>query len=156
MRWETINLGELMPMNKIGIDTNILIYALDKESDFYQLALFFLNSLQGLGVVCWQNLTEFYAIVTDSRRIRNNLTPQIAIREIETLINKYSLTVIGPNIKTKEIGFRLLRTKDVSGQLVHDVFLAATLLSNGINTLITENTKDFLHIQSLKTRTLKD
>lgn len=145
-----------MLMGRQGIDTNVLIYALDRNSDFYRKALRALESLgkSRMGVVCWQNLTEFYAIITDKRRVKNPLTPKIAIKEMETLLNNYSLTIIGPNIKTKEVWFNILKAKNIKGQIVHDMFLVATLLSNGIGTLITENTKDFSGIANLKTETL--
>lgn len=146
-----------MPMSKRGIDTNVLIYALDRNSDFYHKALQALESLgkSRMGVVCWQNLTEFYAIITDKRRVKNPLTPKIAIKEMETLLTKYSLTIIGPNIKTKEIWFNILKAKNIKGQIVHDMFLVATLLSNGIDTLITENTKDFVGINGFKATTIE-
>ena len=134
-------------MSKRGIDTNILIYALDRESDFHQQAL---RILMSSGVVCWQNLTEFYAIVTDKKRIKTPLSPQVTIRELNTLLNKFSLEIVGPNLRTKELWFKLLKSNDTKGQIVHDIFLAATLLSNGIDTLITENTKDFSKIRDLK------
>ncbi len=145
-------------MSKKGIDTNILIYALDRESDFHKQALQVLISLgeSGLGVVCWQNLTEFYAIVTDKKRIKTPLTPQIATRELNILLNKFSLEIIGPNNRTKELWFDLLKIKDIKGQVVHDIFLAATLLSNGIKILITENTGDFKRVEGLKAIGLKE
>lgn len=158
MPWVIINSGGRMPMSKRGIDTNILIYALDKESDFNQQALRILMLLgeSKAGVVCWQNLTEFYAIVTDKKRIKIPLPPRIAVRELNILLNKFSLEVVSPNLKTKELWFDLLKTKDVRGQIVHDIFLAATLLSNGVNTLITENAGDFKGVVGLKTVTLKE
>jgi len=139
-------------MSKRGVDTNILIYVLDRESDFHQSALRVLISLSEskMGVVCWQNLTEFYAIVTDKKRIKTPLTPQIATRELNTLLNKFSLEIIGPNSRTKELWFDLLKIKDIKGQIVHDIFLAATLLSNGVKTLVTENTGDFKGVEGLR------
>ena len=143
-----------MLMNRVGIDTNVLIYAIDKESDFYRAALKTLASLSGFGTVCWQNLTEFYAVITDKKRVTHPLTSQKAIKEMDSLLNKYSLAIIGPNIKTKEIWFDILKTRKIKGQSVHDTFLSATLISNGINMLITENPKDFSGITDLKTETL--
>ncbi len=145
-------------MSKKGIDTNVLIYALDRESDFHTQALQTLVSLgeSKTGVVCWQNLTEFYAIVTDKKRIKTPLTSQMAVREIDALLNKFSLEIVGPNLGTKKLWFDLLKNKDIKGQVVHDIFLAATLLSNGVKTLVTENTGDFKGVEGLRAAGLEE
>lgn len=139
-------------MSKRGIDTNVLIYALDRESDFHQSALRTLVVFgeSKTGVVCWQNLTEFYAIVTDKKRIKTPLPPQTAVRELHTLLNTFSLEIVGPNLLTKKLWFDLLKTRNIKGQMVHDIFLAATLLSNGVKILVTENTSDFKGVEGLR------
>ncbi len=49
-----------------------------------------------------------------------------------------------------EVFLKLIKQIKPVGQKVHDVFLAATLLSNGVKTLITENKEDFAGIKGLK------
>jgi len=138
--------------SKVGLDTNVLIYALNRDSRFHDRARGLLEQVaegEFLGVVSWQNLMEFYAIVTDVRRFTKALTSTKAILEVQRLLD-VGLEVVGTNLKTKKIVLDTLKDSKPKGQLVHDTFLACTLLSNGIELLVTENKKDFAGIVGLE------
>ena len=60
-----------------------------------------------------------------------------------------SMPVLGPNHTTFERSIDLLRAQPCTGKDVFDRYLAATALSNGITTIVTENLKDFTGIPGL-------
>lgn len=67
-----------MTISKFSLlDTNILVYAADKNSSFYQASI----SLRDKGLkgdiplcICPQTLSEFFAIVTDPKRVEQPRT----------------------------------------------------------------------------------
>lgn len=149
--------GVLTLMNKknlwVGIDTNILVYFLNEESIYHPRAKAFVDKLQKgeiLGVVSWQNLTEMYAIVTDRRRFPRPMLASQVVETMKQFQENSNIKVILPLINTKEIFFKLILKIRPKSQQIHDIFLAATLVSNGIDTLITENTGDFKGMEGLK------
>ena len=141
-------------MSSFGLDTNVLVYAINEDSQFYAKARKLLN--RDGGMIAWQNLTEFYAIVTDKRRINKCLMPSRAILEIKNLLENSQARVVLPNLVTGKLWLELLSQAKVKAQKVHDLFLAATFLSNGVKTLVTENTGDFKGVEGVRVMGLKE
>jgi len=138
---------------RVGIDTNILVYGLNESSIYYLVAKGIFGKLveQGVrAVVTWQNLAEFYTVVTDAKRFPNALSPLQAERWIKDNLEREAFQLEFPSLATGEIFLKLIKQTKPVRQKVHDVFLAATLLSNGVKTLITENKEDFAGIAGLK------
>ena len=68
------------------LDSNVLVYAADKKSPFYKPSRVLRSSgIKGeiLLCVCPQVLAEFFAIVTDPKRVKNPISSKEAIREVE-------------------------------------------------------------------------
>lgn len=70
----------------IAVDTNILVYAWDKESPWHQQAADLLDRLE-LGTSEWaipdSCLCEYYQTVTNSKKQANPATPKEALERIE-------------------------------------------------------------------------
>lgn len=147
-------------MNKlvvVGVDTNILVYSLNQESVFHKRASEFLEKSRNDHsqlVITWQNVCEFYAVVTDPKRFPKPIVAKNFVTYIETLINTDLVRLVFPNKETGVVFFGLIRKIRPVGQKVHDVFLAATFMSNGVETLVTENGKDFEGIGGIKAMSL--
>jgi len=138
----------------IGIDTNILIYFLNEESVYHAKARVFIDGLQKRkvqGIVSWQNLSELYAVVTNPKRFPTPMTASQVVKATKQFLESGNIRIIMPVVNTKEIFFKLVLKVKPRAQQVHDIFLAATLLSNGVKTLATENTGDFVGVSGLKT-----
>ena len=137
----------------MGIDTNILVYFLNEESIHHPKAKVFIDRLQReeiQGIVSWQNLSELYAVVTDPKRFPTPMTTNQVVEVIKQFLESGHIKVIFPVVNTKEIFFKLVLKIKPKAQAIHDIFLAATLLSNGVKTLITENAGDFAGLSGLK------
>jgi len=142
----------------VALDTNVLVNALNEDSLNYAKARKLVSQvLEGRvgGVIAYQNLTEFYAVVTNPKILAKPLIAGEAIGEMENLLGG-NIKLIFPNRNTGKIWLSILKKKDAVGQEVHDKFLAATLLSNGVKKIVTGDKKDFEGIRGLETIGLDD
>lgn len=126
-------------------DTNVLVYAHNKKSKYFNVAYSLLKIVQEgklKAVVAHQNLLEFYAIVTNPDRVEKPLSQTQAKREVQNYLGS-RFNIIQPNEKTLGLFIELLRAKRVRNREVFDCYLVATMLSNGVKTIYTANEKDF-------------
>ncbi|VVB94727.1 PIN domain protein [uncultured archaeon] len=124
------------------VDTNILVYSLDKSEPEKQ------KSCSSLIEKCWmqeesyaialQNISEFYVVVT--KKIENPLPTSIARKIVKDIIDFNNWQVISYDeaslITAIDMGIKYK---------IHywDSLLCATMKQNGINGIYTENVKDF-------------
>ena len=137
------------------LDTNILIYADQEQEPHHHVAKMPRDrGQQGEIPVCIapQNLSEFFAIVTRTGRHRasNPMSPDEAIDEIRKYLECEHIYKIYPTPTTWPILLSLLGQHPVTGQDIHDLHLAATMLSNGIKRIYTFNSKDFEPIPGIE------
>lgn len=124
------------------IDTNVLVYAADETSDFHQAsrklrekALIGEISLS----VCPQVLNEFYAIVTDPKRVDMPISYKEARLEIEKYFYSRNILKIYAKPGVMEIILDLLKRYKIKRQNIFDAQLVATMLANGVTRLYTYN-----------------
>lgn len=130
----------------ILLDTNILVCATGRKSPHHAQAKEICEAAyQGKMEACvaFQNLCEWYAVVTDPRRFEPALSVGDAVRELEAFLAPSRLTLLtfSPGVSGRMPS--LLRRSNCRGAHVFDVFLVATMLENGVETVYTENVKDF-------------
>lgn len=135
-----------MPMNdKAVVDTNILIYATNRNSVFHKKAKLFLEQRLPSGSlsITVQNITEFYAIVTNAKRIEEPLNQNRALEVIRTFIESGYFQIITPKNKTAFLLLRLLKNHSIKSAEIHDIHLAAVMIDNNISTIYTADTSIF-------------
>ena len=123
------------------IDSNIIVYALDTQSSFYQDACGVFQRIKDkefTPVVAVQNITEVIHVLHRSYKV--NL--QEAAETIEGVITGFDIHVITPQISTAQTFFGLL-DKHSDAKSVYDTFLVATMVDNGYTSILTVNIKDF-------------
>ena len=128
------------------LDTNVLVYAADETSPFHQTARVLREKgLKGeaLLYVCPQVLNEFFAIVTDPKRVGNPRTQSEALLEIEKYFRSKTILKIYPGPDIIERSLELLRRYEITRQEIFDLQLVATMLSNNVTRLYTFNQEDF-------------
>lgn len=129
------------------IDTNVLVYAYDtSEEKKHAVSKDLLRHMwiDGGGVVCLQNLMEFFVVIT--RKVENPVDVITAKGIVRDFIGSDKWTVIDRDADT------LLAALDLVAQYgIHlwDAAIAATMMENDIPEIITENTKDFGKIPQL-------
>lgn len=143
---------------KVSIDANILVYSFDLDSPFHQISRQKIEKLLDENskiYLAWQTLLEFSSVVTGSK-VKTKSNPKEAWRFVRKLLQTNSFEIIFPNTKTMAIFEKYQSLKEYPGPKIYDLFLASTLLSNGVSILLTQNDKDFSIFKDLETITLGD
>lgn len=130
------------------IDTNILVYAYDiSEGEKHSVSRDLLKQIweEGGGVVCLQNLMEFFVIITD--KVEN----PISVTEAKTLIEDF-LKSDNWRIIDRDADTFLNAVDLVSEHKIHlwDAVIAACMKENDITEIVTENKKDFEKVPDIK------
>ena len=128
-----------------SVDTNVLLYASDDASPFYERASVALASIvQGPEIVYlfWPTLVAYLRIATHPAIFSSPLSHTDAAANVESLLAL-------PHVRAPGEGERFwARYRDattdapVSGNLVSDAHLAALMLENGVRTIWTHD-RDF-------------
>jgi len=134
------------------IDSNILVYAHQSLSVFNKSA----KALRDKGIngeimlcVCPQVLMEFYAIITNPKRVTNPVEPREAMNEVEKYLHSDRIMKIysGENLIFRIV--ELFRKYEIKRYEIFDLQLAVTMLSNGINKIYTYNQDHFTRFKEL-------
>lgn len=128
------------------VDTNVLIYAFTKDSEYYKSSRELLNKAQeGELSLCItpQVLAEFYAIATDPRRTSVPQEPHETANVIDQLLAMPGMVLLSLPVDVVNRWTTLIRQHPVRGSDIFDVQLVATMLGNGVNQIYTYNRLDF-------------
>ena len=128
----------LISREKYLIDTNILLYALDRKSPLHSKSRALLE--EGLReekrlLVAHQNILECIGVLTRGYKVPYD----IALREVFSFTSAFEQ--IAPFPGTIDTFLALVRR--IKTVYVFDIYLAATMLDNNIERIITANPKDF-------------
>lgn len=130
------------------IDSHLLVYILDRSSPFYSRSQLLFNSMMSgkiQPVVTIQNIIEAENTLIKVYKI----SPAVVVEKIENMLSICDFTIIAPFITTY-LSFHYLLTKTKLILDFYDNFLAATMLDNRINRILTVNTKDFYQIKEIE------
>ncbi|HKJ69354.1 MAG TPA: PIN domain-containing protein [bacterium] len=133
-------------MRKQFLDTNVLVYAIDADSQFYEQSRSVLLDSDGKICPSSKNLTEFLAVV--ARVGERPLTLPEALHAVQSFLCLCS--VLYPTPKSARILYELLQKHQITGLAIHDVEIASIALAHEISELLTFNTDDFGFIETLE------
>jgi predicted nucleic acid-binding protein len=128
----------------ILIDTNILVYAIQEDAPQHEASRRLVEAAQAgnpLACVFPQNLIEFFAVITDPRRLENPATTAEALDLLEQFGTM--LPVLQPSSDAPSRLTSLARSLEVRAQRIFDCYLVAQMEEVGVETICTYNTKDF-------------
>ncbi len=133
-------------MNNILIDTNLLIYAIDEDSKYYNSVHMILDDVSNNLFTTSKNISEFISVITrypgKSISIKDAL---IVIKEFESIF-----TVLYPSEKSNLIFIDLLKKYSPHGLKIHDYEIISIALSYNIKCIATVNKKDFSGIKEIE------
>ena len=138
----------------IAVDTNLLVYAHRRDSQWHEPAGTSLRELAQSAspwAIPWPCLHEFYAVVTHPRIYDPPTTTAQALAQIAAWLESPSLVLIAENGESWTVLKDVLRSAKVTGPRVHDARVAAMCLANGVRELWTAD-RDFLRIPQLHTQ----
>jgi predicted nucleic acid-binding protein len=135
------------------LDTNILVDALYEDLPEYPAASHLLTLAEDAAAafcVAPQILAEFYAIITDPRRVSDAYTAEEARQEVEKIRHKRGIRILPVPIDIVDRWLELLRTHPVTRSRIFDVQLVATMLGNEVRQIYTFNVRDFTPFPELE------
>ena len=130
------------------IDTNILVYAYDaSEGNKHKASRILLKTVweEGGGIVCLQNLMEFFVVIT--KKVENPISIRDAKTIIEDILKSKNWKIIDRDTDT------LLKAIDMAFEYrIHlwDALIVACMKENDIVEIVTENKIDFEKIPEIK------
>jgi len=95
-------------------------------------------------------LAEFYAIITDPRRVSVADTAEEARQEVEKIRNKPGIRILPVPVDIVDRWLALLQTHPVTRARIFDVQLVATMLGNEVRRIHTFNVRDFIGFPELE------
>lgn len=134
-----------MNRKDVFVDTNVLVYHTfrDFDAEKHEVSVRVLNNLFTAHrvVLSPQILREFAAIVTKKTVFEQPLSYEQVIIKISEFEKNF--TVVYENQDTLAIFKSMIAKYKINGSRVHDVYIAATMIANGINSIFTFNDSDF-------------
>ncbi len=131
-------------MKKILIDTNVFVYAFDKDSSFFKQAYQILINQEYLFFITAKNISELYAVLTR----QNYNTKQIKEYINDDIISFSEL--LFPTNESIKIFHNLMSKYNVKGNRTYDIEIVSIMFVNGIDTIATFNHKDFININEIQ------
>lgn len=131
----------------IVIDTNLLLYALDKSSVKNAPAREYIQENFNKVAITHQNIFEALRVITHPNNPLQIDSQKVA-KDFLAFVMQFR--VISPQIQTTHIALSLIQKYQVRGNEVFDSYLVATALSNRITTIATDNARHMSKYQEIK------
>ena len=128
------------------VDTNVFVYAVFGDSPHHMAARAFVDrALQSGAGFCTgpQVLAEYYAVVTDARRVTSVRKPNEAADDVERILELPGIILLPVPADFARIWLPLVRRYEVSRQDVFDAQIVAIMIASGVSRIVTFDEKDF-------------
>lgn len=134
----------------ILVDTNVLVYALNRDAPQHRASRGLIEAVRQREIeaaVTPQVLLEFFAVITDRRRIERPLDYVTAWQEMEKF--RAIFRVLDPGLAALDRLAGLVASTGTTGPSVFDAWLAAQMLACGVHIICTYNVDDFSHFSGV-------
>jgi predicted nucleic acid-binding protein len=122
-----------------------------QDSELYEQAFSILNTALNKDTrafIADKSLYEFFAIITDPKRVEKPVEVAEAI-DVINFLRESNIKIIVTTHKTLEILTNLLKKYNLKKQKIFDAVLAALAIENKIEAILTRNDKDFNMINEI-------
>ncbi|MEM9832376.1 MAG: PIN domain-containing protein [Bacteroidota bacterium] len=133
-------------IDQVLLDTNVLVYAKDEESDFYRRAASFVERSEANLVITSKSISEYLVVVTRGDEPLSSI--EDALQDIQDFTQNF--TLIYPTQQSYQKLNTLLQQYEIRGKRIHDLEMVAIGLANDIVNVATFNTKDFATIDEIR------
>ncbi|MDX1919104.1 MAG: type II toxin-antitoxin system VapC family toxin [Candidatus Caenarcaniphilales bacterium] len=131
---------------KVFIDTNILVYSTNHDSPFKSQSDKLLRELLLSEITIFINLQVIREyLVVSSRDSIQGMSPILK----NILAFKSVFNILEDSEESFSKLLFLVEKYNVKGKQIHDANIVACMLSNGVNTIVTNNEKDFERFKDL-------
>lgn len=138
----------------IAVDTNILVYAHRRDSEWHAAAAALIKSLAENRIewaIPWPCIHEFLSIVTHPRIYEPPSTTRQAVDQVDAWLGSPSLVLLTETDDYWGILSDVVSTAKLQGPVIHDARVAALCLANGVAELLTAD-RDFNRFPTLTVR----
>ncbi|WP_067619310.1 type II toxin-antitoxin system VapC family toxin [Dissulfuribacter thermophilus] len=132
--------------NSILVDTNVLIYAVDADSQFNNQAVKFLSDSALKLFTTSKNISEFLVVLTRNAEIE--LSSSECLDILSSLLS--DIEILYPTPISMDVFQKLVRKYNPRGLWIHDVEIASIGMAHGISVIATNNIADFKRIAELE------
>lgn len=122
------------------LDSNILIYAINESSPKHKKAQAVIEKNISLLCIAQQNIVESLRVLTHPTYI-GHVSVHKGLEILQPIISV--CTIIAPIRETYNIYAELIKKYGVTSNALFDAYLVATMISNSVDEIITDNSKDF-------------
>jgi len=133
-------------MNNILLDTNLLIYAIDEDSKYYNSVRKLIDDESNNLFTTSKNISEFLSVVT------RYPVKTISIKDALIVVEEFKsiFTILYPTEESNLIFMDLLKKYSPHGLKIHDYEIVSVALSYNIKRIATVNQKDFSGISEIE------
>jgi predicted nucleic acid-binding protein len=138
-----------MAAKRIFLDTNVLVYAAVTSSPLNEVSRSTIIEHKSRGFELWisrQVLREYLAVMTRPGQFPISPSTEAILNDVRYFQSHFNVAEEDGEV-TKEL-LRLMTSHQILGKQVHDANIVATMIANGIKTLLTHNTADFKRFMS--------
>jgi predicted nucleic acid-binding protein len=132
------------------VDTNVLVYANNKESAQCEVARERLDALTRSGntlFVSSQVIREYLVVMTRPGFVEKPISLKSALEDAERMMNE--LALLFPDRNSMDKLMELILKYEIRGKRIHDAAIVSLMLTNGITDILTHNTDDFKSFQEI-------
>ncbi len=139
----------LTDVNRLFLDTNILIYATDESSSWHKYAIHSLSVARANGIeliVSPQILREYLSVTTRHHAMQGTTQFDNIFNNFQEFTKEFHIVDENRNVLDK-----LVREILIAGKQIHDANIVATMQTHRIQLLLTHNLDDFKRFTNLIT-----
>ncbi|OGK15000.1 hypothetical protein A2774_01125 [Candidatus Roizmanbacteria bacterium RIFCSPHIGHO2_01_FULL_39_12c] len=130
------------------LDSNIVVYSINDSSPKNRKAQNFIQKFKDKLFIAHQNVFESLRILTH-KKFPNPMNSTDAIYSINKIAK--AIKIIKPNFDSFYLALELIKKYQLKSDQVFDAYLVGTAISNNIQTIATDNDKDFKKIAEINT-----
>lgn len=133
-----------MAADRVFIDTNVLVYATVVTAPNHAIARHALAEQRSAGAELWisrQVLREYAAVLTRPQTFATPMSGSDVAAGVRSLERQFRVADDTSAVTVRLV--QLLEEVPTGGKQVHDANIVATMLVNGVSTLLTANAPDF-------------
>lgn len=128
------------------IDSNILVYTFNTESIFHKKAISLVND-DNLCITI-QNLLETFRVITSSTQFEKPINEKLAWEQLTLIRNSFD--ILTTRLSTLEMLYTLINKYKVKSYGIYDANLVAHMIDYGVQTIYTNNQKDFIKFKEIE------
>lgn len=131
----------------ILVDSNIIVYAINKDSLKNKKAVEFLEDKDSFLLFAHQNVLETIRTLTHPKNPK-----RVGLFRVNSVIDSVisQRVIINPLGETLSIARELIDKHKLTGNKIFDAYLVATALNWGVDMIATDNEKDFRKFKQIK------